>query len=61
MDWLSLAFISTVSFSAWLDLLGVITPADKAHGFIEARKPPHHAKVPVLEGVKHCLLICYLL
>jgi hypothetical protein len=34
-----------VTFSAWLDLPGVITPADIAHGFIERRKPPHHDKV----------------
>jgi hypothetical protein len=34
-----------VTFSAWLDLPGVKTPADLAHGFMETRKPPHHNKV----------------
>jgi hypothetical protein len=41
----SLSGISTATFSTWLDLPGVITPADIAHGFIETRKPPHHGKV----------------
>jgi hypothetical protein len=36
--------ISTVIYSTWLDLPGVITPADIAHGFIESRKPPHPEK-----------------
>jgi hypothetical protein len=35
-----------VNFSTWLDPPGVITPADRAHGFIETRKLPHNDKVP---------------
>jgi hypothetical protein len=34
--------ISAVTFSTWLDLPGIITPADIAHGFTKTRKPPHH-------------------
>jgi hypothetical protein len=40
-----------VIFSTWLDLPGVITPADIAHGFIEIRKPPHHDKVQSSDGL----------
>jgi hypothetical protein len=31
-----------VTFSTWLDLPGVITPADISNGLIEICKPPHH-------------------
>jgi hypothetical protein len=37
--------ISTVTFSTWLDLPGVITPADIAHSLIETHKPPHRRAV----------------
>jgi hypothetical protein len=33
--------------STWLDLPGVITPADIAHGFIETCKPRHHGKLNI--------------
>jgi hypothetical protein len=37
--------ISTLTVSVWLNLPGVITPADIAHGFMETRKAPHHDTV----------------
>jgi hypothetical protein len=39
-------------FSTWLNLLGVITPADIAHSFIETHKPPHHDKVQSRKRIK---------
>jgi hypothetical protein len=49
--------ISAVTFLAWLDLPGVITPTGihVAYGFIETHKPPHHDKVQSRErGRKNC-------
>jgi hypothetical protein len=42
--------ISTVTCSTLLELPGVTTPADIAHGLIESRKPSHHDKVQSREG-----------
>jgi hypothetical protein len=47
-----------MTFSTWLDLPGLLTPADIVHGFIETRKPPPPHS-PSWSMTMNQLLMCY--